>query len=142
MARTPRRRPSLEALEDRNLPAALGLPWPDSGHLTLSVATRGETAVDKATNRTNAVRITIDHANSAKALGIDHSVGTESVRAAVIARITASATSNTNTTSSLIHTDALGPTPTDPGSTAPGDTTDPDPVSPTEPPTTTRRPTT
>ncbi len=41
MARTPRRRPSLEALEDRRLPAAFGIPWPDAGHLTLSFAPDG-----------------------------------------------------------------------------------------------------
>jgi hypothetical protein len=37
----PTRRPVLEALEERGLLSALGLPWPDAGHLTLSFAPDG-----------------------------------------------------------------------------------------------------
>jgi hypothetical protein len=47
MSRSPRRRPSLEALEDRRLPATFGLPWPDPGHLTLSFTPDG-TAIGSA----------------------------------------------------------------------------------------------
>ena len=36
MPESPRRRPSMEALEVRHLPATFGLPWPDPQHLTLS----------------------------------------------------------------------------------------------------------
>lgn len=53
MARSPRRRPSLEALEDRNLPAAFGIPWPDPGHLTLSLVPDG-TPVGSQTSSLNA----------------------------------------------------------------------------------------
>lgn len=41
MKKAPRRRPSLESLEVRSLPTALGIPWPDAGHLTLSLAPDG-----------------------------------------------------------------------------------------------------
>jgi hypothetical protein len=41
MRTPPRRRPSLEILEDRRLPAIFGLPWPDPQHLTLSFAPDG-----------------------------------------------------------------------------------------------------
>jgi hypothetical protein len=47
MRNAPRRRPSLEALEDRRLPALFGLPWPDPSHLTLSFVPDG-TAVGDA----------------------------------------------------------------------------------------------
>jgi hypothetical protein len=49
MARSPRRRLSLEALEDRRLPAAFGITWPDPQHLTLSFAPDG-TAAGAATS--------------------------------------------------------------------------------------------
>lgn len=41
MPQAPRRRPSLEALESRHLPATFGIPWPDSQHLTLSLIPDG-----------------------------------------------------------------------------------------------------
>jgi hypothetical protein len=41
MPRTPRRRPSMEQLEDRRLPANFGIPWPDPGHLTVSFVPDG-----------------------------------------------------------------------------------------------------
>ena len=41
MRQIPRRRPSLETLEDRRLPATFGLTWPDPNHLTLSFAPDG-----------------------------------------------------------------------------------------------------
>lgn len=36
-----RHRPTLEALDDRTLPAVFGIPWPDARHLTLSFAPDG-----------------------------------------------------------------------------------------------------
>src|SRR6266446_3308719 len=44
MSKSLRRRPSLELLEDRRLPATFGLPWPDPQHLTLSFAPDGTAA--------------------------------------------------------------------------------------------------
>ena len=41
MPKLPRRRPSLEILEDRRLPATFGVAWPDPQHLTLSFAPDG-----------------------------------------------------------------------------------------------------
>src|SRR5262245_10367216 len=38
-----RRRPRLEALEDRCVPATFGIPWSDAAHLTLSFAPDGTT---------------------------------------------------------------------------------------------------
>jgi len=41
MPKAPRRRPSPEALEPRDLPATFGIPWPDPQHLTLSLMPDG-----------------------------------------------------------------------------------------------------
>jgi len=46
MRKAPRRRPSLESLEERRLPAIFGLPWPDPVHLTLSFAPDGAVVGD------------------------------------------------------------------------------------------------
>src|SRR4051812_792011 len=67
MRKAPRRRPSLEALEDRRLPATFGLPWPDPQHLTLSFMPDG-TPVGGAPS---ALRQTLDARMSTPAWRLD-----------------------------------------------------------------------